>query len=175
MRGYSQERTFACRHNAARNGVWNKSDMSTHLHTDAEEELKALPASPLKDEALAVLKDIRESKERVNASIERSEGTRSPSQREQWFSRMLPWLARLLAIAALAFGVEAIWTSEYCSWGRTSVRCTHGLKAQFEGGATVAIGFLLATIPVQPSLWKRLAAAFLGVLTYGLVIASLLS
>jgi hypothetical protein len=161
--------------NAVTNGVWNKSDMSAHLHTDAAEELKALPPSPLKDEALAALEDIRESKERTNAFIGRPEATQPLSRRGDWFSRMIPWLAGLLAVGAAAIGIEAIWTSQYCSWTRTSVSCTRGLKAQFEGGAIVAIGLLIATVPVRSSFWKWLAAAFLGVLTYGLVIASLLS
>lgn len=149
--------------------------LGTDLHTDAAEDLNALPASPLKDEALAVLEDMRESRKRMNASIERSERTPPPSRRDDWFSRTLPWLARSLAIAAIAVGADAIWTSEFCSRGRTSVSCSHGLRAQLEGSVTIAIGLLLATIPVQPSVWKRLATAFLGALTYGLVIASLLS
>jgi hypothetical protein len=151
--------------------------MSTHLH-NAAEELKPLSPSPLKDEALGALKDIRESKERVNSSIERLETTLaplSPSLHEHRLFRILPWLAGLLSLVALATGIDAIWTSEYCSRGRGPVSCTHGLKAQLEGAITVAIGLLIATVPVRPSIWKWLAAALLAVLAYGLLIASLLS
>lgn len=153
------------------------SDMSSHLHSAAE-DLKALSPSPLKDEALDALRDIRESKARTNASIERLEATLatlSPSPREQGVFRILPWIIGLLAIAALATGIDAIWTSEYCSRGRNSTSCTHGLKAQLEGAVAVVIGLLIATVPMRASIWKWLAAAFLAVLAYGLLIASLLN
>lgn len=151
--------------------------MSTHLY-NAAEDLKALPPSPLKDEALGALKDIRESEARTNASIERMEATLatlSPSPREQRLFRILPWLTGLLAIAALATGIDAIWTAEYCSRGRSSATCAHGLKAQLEGAATIAVGVLIAMAPMRRSPWKWPAAALLAVLAYGLLIASLLS
>ncbi|WP_124460493.1 hypothetical protein [Variovorax sp. KBW07] len=151
--------------------------MSTHLH-NAAEELKALPPSPLKDEALGALEDIRESGKRRDESIERLEATLatlSPSPRERRVFRILPWLTGLLAIAALAIGVDAIWTAEYCSRGRGSVSCARGLKAQLQGAATIAVGVLIAMVPMRRSIWKWPAAAFLGVLAYGLLIASLLN
>lgn len=151
--------------------------MSIHLD-NAAEELKALSTSPLKDEALGALKDISKSKESVNASIERLEATLatlSPSPREQRLFRILPWLAGMLAIVALATGIDAIWNSEYCSRGRSSVSCTHGLKAQLEGAVAVVIGLLIATVLVRPSIWKWLMIALLAALAYGLGIASLLN
>jgi len=171
----SSRRSFACRQYLVRNGVGDNSGMSAHLHTDAAEDLKALPPSPLKDEALAALEEIRESTDRMTAFIDRPDATQPLSRRGDGFSRIIPWLAGLLAIGAIAIGIEAIWTSQYCSWTRTSLSCTRGLKAQFEGGAIVAIGLLIATVPARTSSWKWPTAAFLGVLIYGLVIASLLS
>lgn len=151
--------------------------MSTQLH-NAAEELKALPPSPLKEEALGSLEDIRESEKRRDASIERLEATLAtlaPSPREQRVFRILPWLTGLLAIAALAIGVDAIWTAEYCSRGRGSVSCARGLKAQLQGAATIAVGVLIAMAPMQRTAWKWPVAIFLGVLAYGLLIASLLN
>lgn len=151
--------------------------MSTHLHTAAQ-DLESVPASSLKDQAIAALDDIRESEARADASMKRLEATLaalSPSPREQRLFRLLPWLAGLLAIAALATGIDAIWTSEYCSWGRGSVTCTHGLKAQLQGAVAVALGLLIAMVPMRRFLWKWPVAACLGVLAYGLLIASLLA
>lgn len=151
--------------------------MNTHLR-NAAEDLKALPPSPLRDEALGALEDIRESEKRRDASIGRLEATLatlSPSPREQRIFRILPWLTGLLAIAALATGIDAILTAEYCSRGRGSVSCARGLKAQLQGAATIAVGVLIAMAPMRRSTWKWPAAACVGVLAYGLLIASLLN
>ncbi|MFM9925592.1 hypothetical protein VLK31_21565 [Variovorax sp. H27-G14] len=151
--------------------------MSSHSHRAAQ-ELNALPPSPKKSEALAALEDIRESEQRTNAAVERLELTLaalSPSPREQGVFRLLPWLAGLLAIAAIASGIDAIWTSESCSRGRSGVSCVHGPKAQLQGAATVAVGLILAIIPMRSSVWKWTVAALLAALVYGLLIASLLN
>ncbi|WP_143012417.1 hypothetical protein [Variovorax sp. EL159] len=151
--------------------------MSNRLHRAAD-ELKDLSPSPQKDEALGALNDVRDSREHVNTPVEQLKTTSvapSPSPRKQRRFGVLPWLTGLLAVAALATGIDAIWTSEYCSRGRSSVSCTHGLKAQLEGFATVAVGLLFAMIPVRPSIWKWLAVSSLAVLAYGLLIASILS
>lgn len=150
--------------------------MSSHCHREAQ-ELNALPPSPQKTEALAALEDIRQSEQRTTAAIERLEATLatlSPSPREQRVFRLLPWLVGLLAIVAIASGIDAMWTSESCSRGRSGVSCVQGLKAQLQGAATVAVGLILAIIPMRSSIWKWTVAALLAVLSCGLLIASLL-
>ena len=150
--------------------------MSSELE-QAHRSLDALPASAQKTQAINFLAEIEEGRTRTAEALNNLElalNKLAPSPREQRIFRLLPWGVELLALAALYTGVDAIWNAEYCSHGRSGFSCSHGLRAQLEGGATVAIAVLLAIVPIPACKAKVAALWLLGLTGAALLLASLL-
>lgn len=136
----------------------------------ARRSLNDLPESAQKANAINLLAEIEEA-EKLKAEAPSKPTAPSPQKdRDDW---LLSGLIGLLAIAALYTGIDAIWNAEYCSHSRNGSSCIRGLKAQLQGGATVATALLLGVIPVPACKVKVAVSWLLGIAVAILFMASL--
>ncbi|QXZ10726.1 hypothetical protein KUF54_05830 [Comamonas sp. Y33R10-2] len=139
---------------------------------DARRSLNDLPESAQKAKAINLLAEIEEAEKLKTEALNKLEfAAPSPHKnRDDW---LLSGLIGLLAIAALYTGIDAIWNAEYCSRSRSGSSCTRGLRAQLQGGATVAIALLLGVVPVPACKVKVAVSWLLGITVAILFMASL--
>lgn len=143
----------------------------------ARQSLDAVPSSIKKTHTLKLLDEIENGEKETVEALSKLEAMLAKlalSPREQRMYQFLPWIVLTLALVALYTGIDAIWSAEYCSRGRSGVSCSHGITAQLQGAATLVIAFLLAAIPVPASKTKKAACWLLGLVGTGLIFASLL-
>jgi len=139
------------------------------MGTDIErsrQDLALLPSSGEKNEALRLLAEIEKSEAEEKVLLENLERTLEKcrlTDDERSFYRWFPWFSAVLGFIAIYGGIEAITTQEFCASSRGSWSCSHGLKAQMQGIATLLIGFLLLLLPLPGSRWRTL-----GVWVFGL-------
>lgn len=86
----------------------------------------------------------------------------------------LPWIVGLIACIALYSGIDAIWSAEYCSRGRSGPSCSHGVRAQLEGGTTIAFAILIALVPAPKNRIKTVLFILVSAAAGCLLVASLL-
>lgn len=150
--------------------------MSSELET-ARRTLDAAPSSASKVHALELLDEIERGRAKTAealANLETALAKLAPSPTERRIFRVLPWVVGALALVALYTGIEAVWTAEYCSRGRSRISCTYGVKAQLEGWATVAVSLLLAAVPIPAYRAKSALVWLFSLVGAVLFLASLL-
>ncbi|MCL2525299.1 MAG: hypothetical protein FWF20_10275 [Betaproteobacteria bacterium] len=145
----------------------------------ALKELDAVPDSAQKTQAIALIKEMQRNRERTYEALDQIEkkcALLAPSPRESRAYLIGGFLVGILALVALYSGFDAIAHAEYCSLGRWGKQyCTHGIKAQFEGVATVFVGGMLMALLFRAGRFKAITLWLFGVLGAMSFLASFLA
>lgn len=144
----------------------------------AREALRDLPDSPERARALKALNEIDRGDREIIEQLEKMERVLDKARltpREIRLYKILPWIALMIGAYAIYVGVDAILSSEMCSRRRSGViSCYRGLGAQFAGGTMLAIGLLIAMVPLPSGRAKSAIMALVGSLGFAALIGHLI-